>query len=269
MSKLAKFKSALTVSEAAALLSRLIGEDVTAESIETLYRSKRIGMIFKVNCQVFKLTEELSSPTALKPARCFEEAESSLTTCTAIYLPSETVYIRSKNGESIYRAIALRDSEGNFYALCNSDTPANSRYLNEAEHFQTVQDGFVTPEEIYKVADEANSDEQANPRAHIIKENFWCTGMDGLFNFYPGDLEISTREKAAARCAFAYVTDELEAMNLAASHFWAKFNIERPPLQKTVSAFIAEQLGMAAPNRKTDALAAAIRPSDAPSEKQP
>lgn len=267
MSKLAKFKSALTVSEAAALLSRLIGEDVTADSIETLYRSRRIGMLFKVNCQVFKLTDELSSPPALKPARCFEEAESSVSTCTAIYLPSEAVYIRSKDGESIYRAIALRDKQGNFYALSNSDAPANSRYLNEAEHFQAVQDGYVTPEEIYKVADEANSDKQATPRAHIIKENFWCAGRDGLFNFYPGELEIATREKTATRCAFAYVTSELEAMNLAACHFWTNFNIERPPLQKTVSAFIAEQLGMAAPNRKTDALAAAIRPSDAPSEK--
>lgn len=267
MSKLTKFKPALTVSEAAELLGRLIGEEVTTHDIEALYRSQRIGMTFKINSKVFKLTDELTPPPAINHSRCFEEPESALTTCTAIYLPSDAVYIRSKDGIAIYRAIALRDSDGNFYAISNEAKSATFSYLIESEHFPVVQNGFVTPEEIYRIAAEANSDKPASTRTHAIKRNLWCVGQDDLFNFYPGEPEAPTQDEPDARCAFAYVTLELEAMNLAASHFWSNYSKERPPLQKTVSAFIAEKLGMASPNRKTDALAAAIRPSDAPIER--
>lgn len=67
--------------------------------------------------------------------------------------------------------------------------------------------------------------------------------------------------------AFPYVTDRIEAMRKAAALFWVDYDKQRPPLQKTVSSFIAEQLGMDAPNRTTDTLAAAIRPADAPNER--
>lgn len=64
-----------------------------------------------------------------------------------------------------------------------------------------------------------------------------------------------------------YETPELKAMQAAAQKYWLDFDRNRPPLQKTVSSFIAERLGLAAANRKTDAFAGAIRPADAPNER--
>ncbi|WP_295471165.1 hypothetical protein [uncultured Pseudomonas sp.] len=66
---------------------------------------------------------------------------------------------------------------------------------------------------------------------------------------------------------FPYSTRQLNAMKKAAEHFWISFDHQRPPLQKTVSVFIAESLGLDGPNRTTNTLAAAIRPDDAPSER--
>lgn len=64
-----------------------------------------------------------------------------------------------------------------------------------------------------------------------------------------------------------YETSELVAMQAAAQKYWIDFDRNRPPLQKTVSSFIAERLGLATANRKTDALAGAIRPANAPNER--
>lgn len=58
---------------------------------------------------------------------------------------------------------------------------------------------------------------------------------------------------------FPYRTQALQAAQDAATRFWIDYDIERPPLQKAVSQFIAERLGRAK-NRTTDELAAVIRP---------
>lgn len=67
--------------------------------------------------------------------------------------------------------------------------------------------------------------------------------------------------------AMPYETQDLRSMQLAASKYWVNYDRNRPPLQKTVSAYIAEQIGLSCANRKTDTLAAAIRPGDAPTER--
>jgi hypothetical protein len=62
---------------------------------------------------------------------------------------------------------------------------------------------------------------------------------------------------------FPYSTKLLRAMKLAAEHFWMDFDLDRPPLQKQVRAFIAERAGI--PNdRKAAELAGAIKPDGQP-----
>lgn len=58
---------------------------------------------------------------------------------------------------------------------------------------------------------------------------------------------------------FPYKTQALQAAQSAANRFWVDYDTDRPPLQKAISQFIAEQLGKAK-NRTSDELAAVIRP---------
>ncbi|MGF6141322.1 hypothetical protein [Pseudomonas laurylsulfatiphila] len=272
MSKLTKFKTALTVSEASELLSKLIDEPISIDDIEALFRSNRIGMIFQVTANVMILTDEFKSPDAITHARSFEEPTISVATCKAIHLPSEEIYIRSAGQKAIHKAIALRDTVGNFYALNITQTDEPDSFLPKFlgrihNHFPIVKDGFIEPAEIYRIAAEANQDQIPTLSSLAIKRNNWCIGKADLYNFKPN---ITTNEACIENInsnpasSFSHMTFELKAMQLAANHFWVTYEKERPPLQKSVSNFIAEKLGLTGPNRKTDALAAAIRPTDAP-----
>ncbi|MFJ4154783.1 hypothetical protein ACIPZF_08220 [Pseudomonas sp. NPDC089752] len=85
--------------------------------------------------------------------------------------------------------------------------------------------------------------------------------------YHHSEIPEEPSETAVEGLMMPYETPDIMAMHLAANKFWIDFDKTRPPLQKTVSSFIAEQLKLEAPNRKTDALAAAIRPLDAPNER--
>jgi len=93
----------------------------------------------------------------------------------------------------------------------------------------------------------------------------WVAGK-GVFGVdeLPATVSLPTQSLGFS---MPYETKELKAMKAAADKFWTDYDRSRPPLQKTVSAFIADGLGVSAANRKTDALAAAIRPGDAPHER--
>jgi hypothetical protein len=57
-----------------------------------------------------------------------------------------------------------------------------------------------------------------------------------------------------------YSTPSLEAMRSAIEQFWLNHDENKPPTQKAVSNFIAEQLGKPIRDRFTDELARAIKP---------
>lgn len=88
-----------------------------------------------------------------------------------------------------------------------------------------------------------------------------------LINDIPLSLLVGGPDPIRSATGFPYPTAEITAMEAAAQHFWVNFDHDRPPLQKTVSSFIAERLGLNGPNRTTNTLAAAIRPADAPNER--
>ncbi len=57
-----------------------------------------------------------------------------------------------------------------------------------------------------------------------------------------------------------YSTPSMAAMQAAIQEFWLNHNPNKPPTQKQVSNFIADQLGEPIKNRMTDELARAIKP---------
>lgn len=78
----------------------------------------------------------------------------------------------------------------------------------------------------------------------------------------------SASQAAPAPAQWPYMPPAFAAQLAAYAEFWANWTPEqRPPLQKTVSAFIAERMGLAGITRKTDELANAIRPLEAPTER--
>jgi hypothetical protein len=269
MSKLTKFRAALTVTEASELLSKLINEAITAAEIEQLYKAQRIGMIFRVDATLMELTEEIPRANRLDTTRCFKESRKIAGKCLAIHMPSDDVYIQSEDGQALYRALVLRDTEGKFYSLVSNTEKHYFRCITDLPgYFPIFKDGFIEPSEIYNVAREANEETLSEKRNLAPKRNNWCCGAPEFYNFDPTESAVlPTSMSSQIASTFSFMTAELDAMRLAAEHFWTSYDINRPHLQKTVSSFIAERLGMESSNRKTDHLAAAIRPDDAPNER--
>lgn len=77
---------------------------------------------------------------------------------------------------------------------------------------------------------------------------------------YIADTIGSAQPEAQQTVTFPFSTKSLEAASQAATKFWTVYDPERPPLQKTVAAFIA---GHGVPARQAQELAIAIKPDAA------
>ncbi|ELF6207559.1 hypothetical protein RNI54_004412 [Pseudomonas putida] len=111
---------------------------------------------------------------------------------------------------------------------------------------------------------------QPGPWMEFIQEHgvAWAPGKGAmLVTDIPLSLLKGGPEPEKIAHGFPYTNAQLSAMQKAAQHFWVDFDRQRPPLQKTISIYIAELLGLDGPNRTTNTLAAAIRPDDAPTER--
>ncbi|MDH0646190.1 hypothetical protein N5D48_05300 [Pseudomonas sp. GD03858] len=71
---------------------------------------------------------------------------------------------------------------------------------------------------------------------------------------------VSSRNVDVSGLNFPYSTKQLEAARNAANKYWVDYDPERPPLQKQVASFIAEQ---GVPARQAQELAIAIKPDAA------
>jgi len=104
----------------------------------------------------------------------------------------------------------------------------------------------------------------------FIQENgvAWVPGKGAmLVTEIPPSLLKGGPDPQPIVAGFPYLTSQVDAMQKAAQRFWIDFDRQRPPLQKTISSFIADLLGLDGPNRTTNTLAAAIRPDDVPNER--
>ncbi|QQE88534.1 hypothetical protein [Azotobacter chroococcum] len=80
----------------------------------------------------------------------------------------------------------------------------------------------------------------------------------------------AAHQAAPAPAQWAHLPPAFAAQCAAYAKFWENWKPgQRPPLQKTVSAFIAERMGLVGPTRKTDEMANVIRPPEAQTERGP
>lgn len=182
MSKLSKFKHLLKPKEAASLLSRLIGENVSTTDLEELHSNDWLNT--RANCH--------ATIVHLKPA--LDEAEHALQVsqgkylmeegedcgiCLAIGLPMDMIEI-----VGFGRAFVLRDADGEFYGLRDRES---GLYLNDTSaSLPYFDESLIYPSDIFKIAKSANNDDKLELPKNEIRQNDSCISNIELYNFTPG-----------------------------------------------------------------------------------
>ncbi|MCT9821663.1 hypothetical protein [Pseudomonas veronii] len=183
MSKLSKFKSYISPTEAAGLLTRLIGEDVSTQDLNQMYTNGWLTASYNCMATLVKLKPLLDPEQHAKQVsvgRYFMEADKDCGLCVGFDLPLDQVEIGQHD-----RSYVLRDDEGNFYALRDNST---QEYLNEMhDDLPYFEDARLTPQEIYELAEFANNDAPVAPPKTRIKKNYNCVSDVQLYNFPPDD----------------------------------------------------------------------------------
>ncbi|MHA7113442.1 hypothetical protein ACX0KM_04540 [Pseudomonas promysalinigenes] len=185
MSKLSKFKSRISVDEAATLLSRLIGEEVSSEELEMIYTCGWLTASHNCHATIVKLTPALDPEQhAIQAAwgRYHMIEGEDFGICFSVNLPLDQVDIVGRG-----RVYTLRDEEGNFYAL--RDIQSNQYLGDMNDDFMYFEDGGIAPSDIYELAEKANNDKPAPKENLKIMENTDCLCSVKLYNFPPNESE--------------------------------------------------------------------------------
>lgn len=183
MSKLSKFKSSISPKEAAVLLSRLIDEEVTENDISMMYSNGWITA--RVNCfaTIVKLTPLLDPKEHAKQVelgRYFMKPGEDCGLCVGFDIPADQVDVG--DGGIAY---VLRDDDGGFYALRDHATES---FLNDThDSMPYFEEGFISPSEIYELAESANDDKPVQAPKGRVRPNDNCISSVTLYNFPPGD----------------------------------------------------------------------------------
>lgn len=183
MSKLSKFKSSISPIEAAELLSRLIGEEVSPEELNVMYTNGWLTASYNCMATLVKLKPLLDPEQHAKQVavgRYVMEEDKDCGLCVGYDLPLDQVEIGQSG-----RSYVLRDEKGNYYALRDNPT---QEYLNDMhDNLPYFEDAKLAPQEIYELAEYANNDAPVAPPKTRIKQNYSCLSDVVLYNFPPGD----------------------------------------------------------------------------------
>ena len=184
MSKLSKFKSLLTMAEAARLLSDLIGEKVDKDHLLSLYEAGWIRLFRPCHGELIKLKPALDSELFEMHAsdgRYFMESEHVAGVCLGLHLPCDTAYI------SAHACYALRDAEGGLYAIRDSQT---DEYLSPFDDFDEDNTKVLAvTADIYTVARQANTDSMPEKPTIEIMVNDHCIAIEQvIYNFAPNEI---------------------------------------------------------------------------------
>lgn len=183
MSKLSKFKTAILTDEAAQLLSRLIGEDVTSDEINLMHINGWLTASYSCVATLVKLKPLLDPELhaqQVEIGRHFMEAEQDCGLCFGYDLPLDQAEVGNTG-----RSYVLRDEEGNYYALRDSTT---GEYISDIhENLPYFEDARFYPQEIYELAELANTNTLPEPPKTRIKRNYSCSSNVAIYNFPPGD----------------------------------------------------------------------------------
>ena len=183
MSKLSKFKNSISPKEAAALLSRLIDEEVTENDISIMYTNGWITARVTCFATIVKLTPLLDAEEHAKQVelgRYFMKPGEDCGLCLGFDIPADQVDIGDGG-----RAYVLRDDDGGFYALRDH---ATETFLNDIhDSMPHFEEGFISPAEIYELAESANDDKPVQAPKGKVRPNDNCISSVPLYNFPPGD----------------------------------------------------------------------------------
>jgi hypothetical protein len=183
MSKLSKFKSLTPMVAAANLLSDLIGEEVDAHDLMSLYEGGWLRLFRPCHGEIIKLKPmfdaELHEQHA-RDGRYFMESDHLAGISAGFYLPCDSVQISSRI------SYALRDADGGFYAVKDSQTDEYlSPYENDDPDNIKV---MVVTADLYSLADKANTHAVPEKPTIEIMLNDQCTWIDQAFyNFAPNE----------------------------------------------------------------------------------
>lgn len=183
MSKLSKFRSVLPMGDAAKLLSDLIGEKVDADRLLSLYEGGWIRLFRPCHGELVKLKPMLDAELHEQHARdghYFMESDSVAGVCLGLHLPCESAQVLS------HTCYALRDAEGGFYAIRDSQT---DEFLSPYDEFN--QDDIkvmAVTGDIYKLAKMANTESMPEKPTIEIMVNDHCIAVGQvIYNFAPDE----------------------------------------------------------------------------------
>ncbi|KUM42485.1 hypothetical protein [Pseudomonas sp. EpS/L25] len=180
MSKLTKFKPGLKLKQAAELLSRLIGEDLTTDDIFTLYCADWLPAVLPVHATLYRLRPQFQPDiheNYVADGRYFMEPEETAGFCSGLQMPCDIVFVNGMH------AFSMRDDEGNFYALKDN---ADDEFIGPAyEHVDDPERLVVEPFDIFDIAAMANDEGTLPQRQYIPRASTWCISAVQLYNLPP------------------------------------------------------------------------------------
>ena len=169
--------------DAAKLLSDLIGEEVDVDHLLSLYEGGWIRLFRPCHGELIKLKPifdaELHEQHA-RDGRYFMESDYVAGVCLGLHLPCETAQVPSNT------CYALRDAEGGFYAIRDSQT---DEYLSPYDEFyhDNIKVMAVTAD-IYELAKKANTDSMpVKPEIEIMVNDHCIAIGQVIYNFAPNE----------------------------------------------------------------------------------
>ncbi|WP_319177169.1 hypothetical protein [Pseudomonas aeruginosa] len=183
MSKLSKFRSHIRFDEAAALLSRLIGEPVSIDQLVSLHELGWIPVFRPGFFEIIKLIPDIPKDEYLAHARdsryFVKPSEEEIQLCFGFYYPYTEAYAGSK------RLIALHGQDGQIYALREPNTQEYLLATQSNESDPEIEELLIATKDIYDIAEIANNSSIEPPRP-CLSRKAECTYSDiDIFNFLP------------------------------------------------------------------------------------
>lgn len=189
MSKLSKFKSALSMQAAAELLSSLIGEEVDVYKLISLYEGGWIRLFRPCHGEIIKLKPMFDAQLHeehVRDGRYFMEEDNLAGVCLGFYLPCDTAQVLSRT------SYALRDADGGFYAIRDSQT---DQYISPHDDDDPDNIKFMAvTADIYSLAEKANNNVMPEKPTIEIMLNDQCIWVDQpIYNFFPGEEPVTKK----------------------------------------------------------------------------
>lgn len=178
MRKLLKFKSGLSLEEAAEYLSYLIDEPVTSDDIAGLFSSHKLpGFLFEQNGLArLELIEDngetLPTYSIAQDSYCGE--------CFGFWLPCEYGTISINDLDTT--VFVFVDESGNKYTMLDRDLNVVNIFDDDAKYASCVQDMSFSPIDIARIAEIANTDLKIPEGTELVRKKINSSLAKNLYS---------------------------------------------------------------------------------------